>query len=169
MHRLVVGETGCGKSRMMRERIIPEWLRRGRAVVVLDPLSQPWRATWQTSDPYEWLGTLQRSEGCVAVWDECGTMIEERPELRRDLLWSATVSRNRGHLVYFLSQRFYLVPPSYRYQCTWGYLFRLRGRDLREAVELFPEPGLDTALPNLVPGECILTKPFEKPVKFRVF
>jgi hypothetical protein len=169
MHRLVCGETGCGKSRMMRERIIPEWIRRGRPVVVLDPLQQPWRATMQTTDPYEWLETMQRSEGCIGVWDECGFMMEENPALKRDMIWSATVSRNKGHLVYFLSQRFYLVPPSYRLQCTWAYLFRLRGRDLKEAVDLYPEPSLESALPALVPGQCILVKPFEKPVKFRVF
>lgn len=169
MHALVAGETGCGKSRMMRERIVPEWKRRGRPVVVLDPLQQPWGATFQTTDPYEFLATMQRSEGCIGVWDECGTMLDSEPRLKRDLQWLATVSRNGGHMMYFLSQRFYLVPPTFRYQCSRAYLFRLRGRDAIEAAQTYPEPGLETILPGLGVGECIAIAPFGKPVKFKAF
>ncbi len=168
-HVLVAGETGYGKSRMMRERIVPEWLRRNRPVVVLDPLSQPWGATVQTADPYEFLELMKRSEGCIGVWDECGTMLDSEPQLKRDLQWLATVSRNSGHMIYFLSQRLYLIPPTFRYQCTRAYLFRLRRRDAIEAAEAFPEPDLENVLPTLGVGECIVIAPLAAPVKTRVF
>ncbi len=158
-----------GKSRMMRERIVPEWIRRGRPVVVLDPLNQPWNATIQTTDPDEWLATMKRSRGCIGVWDECGSMCYADPKLASRLNYAATIARNDGHLVYFLSQRLYMVPLVFRLQCSWGYLFRLRGNDPAHAFELFPEPGLPAALPRLNPGECIHIKPLVKPVKIRVF
>ncbi len=161
---------------MMREIIVPGWKsdklapnKKPRPVLVLDPLGQPWNATQQTRDPYEFLEMMQRSRGCVGIWDECGYMMEENPKLKRDLSYLATVSRNDGHIMYFLSQRFYLVPPTFRLQCTYAYLFRLRGRDAIEAVDLFPEPGLELALPALAVGECIVLKPFQKAVKTRVF
>jgi hypothetical protein len=170
MHRLVVGETGCGKSRMLREIIIPEWIRRGHPVCVLDPLSQPWRATYQTTDPHDWLDTLRRSKGCIGVWDECGNMCEEEPALKRELNYAATVSRNDGHLVYFVGQRLYQIPPTFRNQCSWSYLFRLRGRrDVQEAADLFPDQGVAESLPGLDYGECFLLRPFKKPVKTRIF
>lgn len=154
---------------MLRERIVPQWIRAGRPVVVLDILRQPWGATYQTDDPYEFLATMQRSEGCIGIWDECGTMCDSEPRLKRDLQWLATVSRNAGHLVYFVSQRLYLVPPTFRYQCTRAYLFRLRARDAVEAAELYPEPGLEATLPNLASGECIVINGGQKAVRTRVF
>lgn len=154
---------------MMRERIVPSWLAKGKPVLVLDILRQPWNATWQTDDPHEWLDALKRSQGCIGVWDECGSMCFAEPRLSRDLNYAATISRNDGHLVYFLSQRLYLVPPVFRLQCSWAYLFRLRGSDVKEAVELYPEPGLESALPRLAVGECIVIKPVQKPIKTRVF
>lgn len=153
----------------MRERIVPAYMRGGRPVVVLDILRQPWGATAQTDDPYHFLDIMQRNTGAVGVWDECGTMLDSEPKLRRDLQWLATVSRNNGHTMYFLSQRFYLIPPTFRYQCTHGFLFRLRGRDAIEAAQLFPDPGLESMLPTLGVGECIITKPMEKAVKTRFF
>ncbi len=169
MHNLVAGETGSGKSRMMRERIVPHWVRAGRPVVVLDILRQPWGATVQTDDPAEFLATMKRSKGCIGVWDECGTMLDSDPALRRSMQYLATVSRNDGHLLYFLTQRLFIVPPTFRYQCSRAYLFRLRGRDATEAAQLYPEPGLETTLPNLLTGECIVIKPMGAPVKTRVF
>lgn len=168
MHRAVVGRTGMGKSRMLRERIIPAWIRQRRPVYVLDPVGQAWGATWQTDDPYLFLEVVQRSRGCVLVIDECDEMLRASGEQERALKYLATRSRNDGHLAYFLAQRLMQIPPSYRNQCSWGYVFNQVEEDAQEARKLFGEPILEQAT-TLPPGVCYHVRPLSPPTLIKVF
>lgn len=173
VHRLVVGRTGMGKSRVMRERIIPGWLRHPRTprqVAVLDPLGQDWgRGCWVTTDPYEWLDVLKRSRYVVGVVDEPELAINADPKLMQAMLWAATISRNYGHLIYFLAQSGYQLPVRFRSQCTWGYVFQQFPHDCRALVETFGNHELMTLPTQLPPGTCLLVKPLAQPVLVKVF
>lgn len=171
MHNLVVGISGSGKSRLMRERIVPLWRGRGYAVLVLDPVGQDWLssgATWQTRDPYRFLDAAQRSQRCILVVDESDETLRATAQQERDLKYLATRSRNDGHVAYFLAQRAMQVPPSYRNQCSRVYAFQQTQRDAEVVAELVNQPALLETV-RLPLGTCIEAKCFGIPRKIAVF
>ena len=70
MHWSLTGITGCGKSRLLKEVIIPTHRRAGRWVGVLDPLGATWPADWSTNDPMRFVAAARASRSCVWVVDE---------------------------------------------------------------------------------------------------
>ena len=168
MHNAVVGMSGCGKSRMMKEIIIPAWRQRGVPVMVLDPMCAQWPADWITDDPYKFLSAAQSSRRCVLVVDECDEMLRASAQRERDLKYLATRSRNDGHLAYFLAQRTMQIPPSYRNQCSTFYAFLQVPEDAEEIYNLTGQRAAFDA-PRLPLGACIVCKPGVEPVRIRVF
>jgi hypothetical protein len=151
--------SGCGKSRLMREAIIPAHARLGRAVLVLDPVGQAWPgAAWVTSDPWAFLSTAQASRRCVLVVDECDEMLRASPEHERGLKYLATRSRNDGHLAYFLAQRCLQIPPSYRNQCSGAYAFRQTAEDAEDVYRITSCAGARLAA-TLPLGRCVECRP----------
>lgn len=172
MRNLVLGESGCGKSRLMREVIVPYWARRGFAVLVLDPVGQDWRsvgAAWQTKDHERFLATARKSQKCVLVVDEAEETLRGSAEQERQMNWLGLQSRNFGHESYFLGQRALQVPPNVRNQCGRVYAFtqdlddslwiakKMLQRDIAEAITRLPE------------GICLRVQRHKTPVKMRVF
>lgn len=170
MHNLVVGMSGAGKSRMMREAIIPAHRRARRPVFVLDPVCQAWGdVQFQTDDPYKFLALAKASRGCVLVVDECDETLRASGQQERDLKYIATRSRNDGHLAYFLAQRAMQVPPSYRNQCSTGYVFQQTAEDALVCYSLFNSTAARDLAPTLPLGVCLRVSPGQNPVKYRVF
>lgn len=174
MHALIIGSTGSGKSRLVRESILPAYRRKGVAALVLDPVCQSWGAAppwiWQTDDPVAYLERAKRARRCVGIVDECSAHIGCDQRLARQCMWLATVSRNRGHMFYFLGQRLHHVPPSYRGQCSHGYLFNLTPDDAEAAVSHFNlSTSYALALTRLRPGLAYHVRPFTEPALVRVF
>lgn len=174
-HTLVVGVSGCGKSRLMREAILPAWWARGVAALVLDPIAQAWGAgaPWvrQWTDPLAFLAVAQRSRRAVLVLDECGQHVGLDHQLARRLGWCATVSRNNGLKAYFLGQRAFQIPPNMRNQCEEVYAFR---QPLDDAEEACAVAGVDhrqwaPMIARLPKGIAIRFRPFEEPQKIKVF
>ncbi len=163
-HKFVVGETGTGKSRLIMTRLCPAWLHVGRPVVVLDPIGRKWPATFVTKDPDEWLATLQRSWGCVAVWDECGQMCFEKPDIARRLAWCVTVGRNLHHETYLVAQRTTMVPPSLRSQCSSAFVFNQAQPDAEAISKQYGDPILlgSAVIP---PGHAFVRRRFKPTVK----
>lgn len=169
-HSLVVGITGSGKSRLVREIVIPLWCRRGYAVLVLDPLSQPWPgAYWQTSDPLKFIAKAKASEKCVLIVDECSTALRGDGELERETKWLATQSRNRGHTAYFIGQRVLQMQPDVRNNCSAGYVFNQTPADARWFAEQWNIPDVESTAPRLPLGVCMRVEPFAAPITMRVF
>lgn len=175
LHWLVVGTTGTGKSRLMRERIVPAWARRGYAVLVLDPIGQDWIASgarWQTKDPLRFLAAAQASQCCVLVVDESLRSMRgvdaEGHQLEQRMAWLATEARNSGHRSYFLGQRAMMMPPNVRSNCDGVIAFLQPAEDAAELAKLVAQPAL-REVPRLPKGAAIMAESGEKPVKIMVF
>ena len=174
MHRLVAGRTGMGKSTLMREHLLPAWRRQGYSVAILDPLAQQWGPAklkdshlWMTTDPYEFLAALKAARRMVFVVDEPDLSIKTDAKTERAMQWAGTVSRNYGHLGYFLCQSAYQLPPRFRACCTWGYIFNQVEPDARCLSQLFGEDLMAaTTLPD---GTFLHVKPLQKPVRTTIF
>ncbi len=167
MHRLVVGKTGSGKSRLAREVIVPYWRSRGVHVAVLDPLEQRWGADWQTKDPLEFLERAQRSRRCVWILDECRQYLGDY-KTALALSYFALIGRNDGHLSYFLAQRVMQLPPEYRDQCSWLYAFQQTPASARILDTEYGHPEL-LGCPALPLGTFLHVKPGAKCTKHRLF
>lgn len=168
MHNLIVGITGSGKSVLARSVIVPGWRARGYAVLVLDPLRQPWSgATWQTDHPERFLAAARASESCVLIVDEAQETMRGTPQRERDMAWLATQSRNRGHIAYFIGQRAMQVPPNVRRMCTTAWCFRQSRPDAETlALELDVPAALEA--PSLPLLTCLRLESFKAPVKIVV-
>lgn len=170
MHTLVVGITGSGKSRLAKEHIIPGWHRRGYAVLVLDPLAQPWPGAYrQTDDPMRFLDWMQRGERCIGIVDECSTSLRGDANLERQTRWLATQSRNRGHKVYFLGQRVLQMQPDVRNNCSEAFVFMQTPADARWFAEQWNLPAIEADAPRLPLGVCLRCSPFSDVTRLRVF
>jgi hypothetical protein len=128
VHGGLVGSTGCGKSRFVREVLIPSYRRRGIGAIILDPVAQEWgppdpAGRWQTADPMEWIAKLKSSRRVLGIVDECSQHIYKDHQIRNALSWSATVSRNSGILCAYIGQRIIHIPTDYRGNIGWGYIF----------------------------------------------
>jgi len=168
MHWLVTGISGSGKSRVMKQVVIPGWRANGVRVAVLDPLEAPgWGADFQTSDPFRFMDVVQRSSGIVAVIDEYAQVASDYKAAKR-VEWCATVARNRSILSYFLAQRSMMIPPNVRNQCTNALLFQQTAADLAAVAELLNQPQCQEVV-GYEKGLALMVRPFEKPQKIRVF
>lgn len=168
MHWLVTGISGSGKSRVMKQVIIPDWKARGVKVAVLDPLQAPgWHADYQTADPFAFARVVKGSRRIVAVIDETAEVCSDW-KAYQEIKWCATVARNFEILSYFLAQRTTQVPPNIRNQCTNALVFNQKLSDLQEVADLVNQPAC-LAVAQYPKGVCMLVRPFENPVKIRVF
>jgi hypothetical protein len=163
-HKFIVGETGTGKTRLLTQCLMPAWARIGRPTIVLDPRGRSWPATFVTKDPDEWLATLQRSWGCVGIWDECGQMCYEDPAVARRLAWSVTVGRNWYHEIYLVAQRTTMVPPALRSQCSSAFIFHQVAPDAEAIAKQYGDPVLLGAS-SLYPGHAFVRRSFKRTEK----
>lgn len=171
----IIGYTGSGKSRMMREVILPQWRKRGVSALILDPVCQGWGArppwAWQTADPYAYLEKAKASRRCVLVVDECKQHVGKSQKIANDLAYIPCVSRNHGHYVYLMGQRTFHLPPDYRSQCSEAFLFWQP--ELKEAIEAAIMAGLPSSwghrIHQLPLGQCYHCRPREAPRLLKVF
>lgn len=169
MHWLITGTTGSGKSRVLKETIIPAHRRLGRKVVVLDPLGVPWPCDWQTTDPERFMATVEASRGLVIVIDEWPHFMEFYPwAVWRRLIWCYTIGRNYGHLSYAVAQRAMMVPPSVRNQCSNALVFKQTSADCAIVADLLAQPAaMEPASYPL--GTAMLVQPGQNPRRLKVF
>lgn len=167
MHWIVTGISGCGKSRAMREIIIPAHRRAGRWVGVLDPLGGTWPANWTTTDPHAFVEAAKKSRNCVWVVDEYGQFTSDYATMR-ELEWLFTVARNYGHLSYALAQRVKQIPPNVRNQCSHGLIFNQQGADLADLAAMMNQPDIMQAA-AFPPGVAIVVEPFQTPRPVKTF
>ncbi len=171
MHNLVVGLSGAGKSRLAKSLIVPQWRKRKVPVLVCDPvMASDWGdVQLLTDDPYRLLALAQASQRCVIIVDECDEALRASSQQERDLKYLATRSRNDGHLAYFLAQRAMQVPPSYRNQCSTGYVFNQTREDAEVCYSLFNSPPCRDLAPTLPLGTFLQVAPGRNAVRIRLF
>ena len=121
MHTLVIGRTGSGKSHLAR-RLAQHSRKQRRRVILYDPLGNPFPCDKRTSSGPELLDILEAEKDCSVFVDEAPTICTNLGAHRR-FEWLATMSRHRGHRVYFLAQDATQLAPIYRRNCTHLYLF----------------------------------------------
>lgn len=167
MHWSLTGITGCGKSRLLKETIIPAHRRAGRWVGVLDPLGAQWPADWCTDDPMRFVAAARASRSCVWVVDEFRHFAKNWDALM-ELEWLFTIGRNHGHLCYAVAQRMMMVPPNVRDQCSHAVVFQQPRASLQHLVDQMNCPGILEA-ESLPKGTAIVVEPFENPRKIKLF
>ncbi len=144
VHHAILGASGTGKSRVMKQFSIPAHRRAGQKVAVLDPLQMPgWNADFQTDDPERFLHVAMHSRSCVLVIDEWPHLMEFFPwKVWRQLIWCYTIGRNFGHLAYALGQTPKWIPRPVMRQCGNGLIFRLEPADAADVAYTMGEPRL---------------------------
>lgn len=167
MHWMITGISGCGKSRIMREIIIPSHRRLDRFVGVLDPLEGAWPASWSTADAARFVAAAKASRRCVWVVDEYAQFTADW-ETGKTLEWLFTVARNFGHLSYALAQRVKMIPPNVRNQCSHAIVFNQQAADLADLAAMMNQPRIMEAA-NFPKGVCMVVEPFTEPRVLRVF
>lgn len=162
----------------MKEFVIPRAHRAGQVVAVCDPIlggaGAAGRREWRlrggdllTDDPDAFVAALQVSRRVVVIVDEWGYW-RARPDAERALTWCYTIGRNYGHLAYALAQRTMMVPPSVRSMCSTAIVFRQPLADLRDLADLLDDQAVLEAS-QLPQGVAIVSRPFKKPEKIKVF
>lgn len=161
VHVYVGGDSGTGKSRVMKQRRILDHRRAGQRVAVLDPVgTSGWGADFQTDDPERFIAVVRASRGIVAVVDEW-PYIQDNWDwtVHRQLNWIWGVGRNHGILGYAIGQTPMWVPKPVRRQCGHGILFRHSDPgDCIELARIYCAPELARILQTLPDGVCALMR-----------
>lgn len=174
-HWTITGMTGTGKSRIVKEVLIPRARRAGVRTLVLDPVIPPqfarkeWGADYCTDDPGALVAVAKASRKCLIFIDEYGYWMDQGKDAERELQWCFTLARNWGHVSYAMAQRLYgMIPPAVRNQCDQAVVFNQARADLESLAEKLNQPAITDAA--LFPrGVAYVVRPLEKPVKIRVF
>lgn len=154
-HVLVVGETMCGKTRMVKQ-IVNQQSREGIPLLVLTPLWQDseWEADLITDDKEKFYAYVFSHTGCNLVIDEAGSkkMVGSHGDQMNDI---ATRGRHHGHRVWIITQRATMVDISTRTQCNNVFAFRTGKYDAGNLSENFADD-LFLQCPGLEDGEAII-------------
>ena len=168
MHWLVTGITRCGKSRLMKEVIIPSHRRAGRWVGVLDPVGAgDWPADWVTSDPLRFVAASRTARGCVFIVDEVAKYRADYKAITA-LEEMFFMTGNYGNLCYAIAQRIMMVPPNIRDQCSNAIVFQQTSTSLALLAEQFNQPRICECV-SYPKGMGMFAEPFKEPRTFKLF
>ncbi len=165
---IVTGITRCGKSRLMKQVIIPGHRRKGRWVGVLDPVgARDWPANWVTQDPLQFVEASRKSRDCVWVVDEIAKYRQDYKAISaiEELFF---MGGNNGHLSYAIAQRLMMVPPNIREQCDVAIVFQQAPASLQLLADQFNQPRILDAF-NFPKGTGMVVEPGEQPRLFKLF
>lgn len=152
MHVLVIGQTGMGKTRLLRA-IGKRYRKAGIALLVWSPIPHEFDgiATTTDVDLERFVARVFAHVRCAVFLDEAGEALT--PEQIRTTGKLATRSRHLGHSVHFAAQRAAgLVPPLVRDQCELLYCFRIGRSDAESLGNQRGHRELEAAS-TLAPGE----------------
>lgn len=152
MHTLLVGKTGAGKTHYGKH-LARLALESGRAVLLYDPLGNPFPCTWRTSDPDRFLDMAKASRDCLLVIDEAPTICTNLGAHKK-FEWLATMSRHNtavrdpkrkhmfGHRCLFMAQDVTKIGVVYRRNCTHLFLFNVMPSSARLLADEFGDDEL---------------------------
>ena len=163
MHVGIFGPIRSGKT-TLANALAAEHNRRGRAVLVCDPIGAPWpSAAWQTTNASALLAKAKKCRNCVLFIEETSLSIARD----RGLSWFFTTAGNPfagGHVTHVIGQDGASLLPSMRQQLATVFLFRCHP-DLADVwAKQFAQPEISAQAPTLDRFEFIRCSAFS-PVK----
>lgn len=141
MHRAIIGMTGSGKTHSAKGTA-RDVKASGRGVLVLHKPREPWPAecaSWQTSDPAEFLRVYWASRSCDCFMELADADVSKWDEGFHKCF---SQGRHEGHRNYYLSQRAAMVHPNIRENCSSLCLFAVPIKGARLWAEEFNDPTL---------------------------
>lgn len=135
MHSLIIGMSESGKTTLAKI-FARELKKRGKKVVVLDPLNDPdWgKVDFRTEDCDEFLDYCKNNQNLYVFIDE-GSESIGRYDV--EMQWFATQSRHWGHSCFFITQGCTQIAPIIRGQCRVVYCFAVGESDTKLMAEEF--------------------------------
>lgn len=125
-HELVFGQTGTGKSSLLRYKIIPPAIAAEEEVILFDPFGERWPdGVWATSDRAAFHKRVWERTECLVIHDE----VSEAGKVDRALEKLAVQGRHLGHRCIFSAQRPQMISTTVRGQCERGTIFHLVPKD----------------------------------------
>ena len=151
MHTVIAGTTESGKTTLAKV-LAKEARKRGRKVLALTPFGWgPEEADFITSDQNEFLKKYWASENCFVFMDEGRQTVGRYNDA---MAMTAVQGRHWGHSNFYIVQRFRMLHPDVREQCSQIFLFASATPSAQAAAEEYVNDGLLEA-PNLRKGEYI--------------
>lgn len=130
--------TESGKTTLAK-KLASNARKRGRSVIVLDPLHDEWDCDFQTNDAAEFLRVFWGNQSCDVFIDESGDAIGRFNKVMQQ---TATKGRHWGHSVHFLTQRGAQLSPTVRDQCSHLFLFCSGFKDCQIHAQEWNKPDL---------------------------
>ena len=163
---LIVGMTESGKT-TLAHKLASEYKESGRKIIILDPIGGSRWATYgeTTTSPKRFLRRVWATKSCAVFVDEASTVLSKADD---DFTRLATISRHWGHRVHFIAQRYTAMPPVYRHQCSYLYLFASGRKDGEVLAEEWNCEELQNAH-KLPKGTCYTLRRHGKVATVRVF
>lgn len=165
MHCIIVGVTKYGKTTLCRQ-IATDLLKQGKPVAICDILPPVgWPAGCIFVRPDNLVQFVESQRGYYLFCDEASDYIGHRPEYQNIVKRAA----NYRHYCYVVAQRYKMLHPSTRSQCSAAIVFRQSVMDARMIADDRAQPSFIEAA-GLAPGEYLYyASPTAGVVKKRIF
>lgn len=158
-HNGIIGQSRSGKT-TLGKIVARELKRRGRRVVVLDPIGingdPEWRSWCKvdvvTTDPHQFLAIARSNEKIHLFADEWGTAVGK---YAAEFDWLGTTSRHHGHVVWVIAHRWQQISTTLRDNIGRAFLFGQGVKSAGLVAEEFAKPCLATDLLPLPAGNFI--------------
>lgn len=153
-HNGIIGMSMSGKSTLAKI-MARELKRKGRRVVVLDPMGDPqWKAVADvaTKDPTLFLLLAQTNEKIHLFADEWGISVGPHAH---DFDWLGTTARHHGHTVWVIAHRWQQISTTLRDNIGRAFLFGQGVHSAGLVSEEFAKRCLAADLPRLTTGNFI--------------
>lgn len=154
LHHGIIGMSRSGKS-TLGKWWAAQLKRRGRRVVVLDPMGDPaWSrvADVCTKDALQFLAIAQHNEKCHLFADEWGIAIGPHAH---EFDWLGTTARHHGHTVWVIAHRWQQISTTLRDNIGRAFLFGQGVKSAALVAEEFAKPQLSARLPTLESGKFV--------------
>lgn len=150
-HVFFCGTTGSGKT--FRANLLSEAaLARGRHVLYFDTNKNEFACSFRTRDMARLLDVAKRAWNCLIVIDDAQKVLTNQAQ-DKPWEWFVTEARHRGHQTMILAQRATCIPPIYRENTRYLYLYRVNPDTASVWAEEFGDPELNKAS-SLEPCFC---------------
>lgn len=153
MHKLIVGNSGTGKSNLCKRFA----LNQSANVSIYDPLqSTGWRDNSQKfSDPDKFFSYIRTLQNSYVFIDEAKTLWDADQREADKILYKR---RHQGLLIFLIAQRTRMVPPNARNQCSTVYAFKQQKHDADILADEYHDLLANTR--TLQPGQFIASDGF---------
>lgn len=150
-HVFFCGTTGMGKT--YRANLLAKAaLARGRHVLYFDTNGNEFACSFRTNSMARLLDVAKRSWNALIVIDDAQKVLTNQAAAK-EWEWFVTESRHRGHQTMILAQRATCIPPLYRENMRYLYLYAVNPDTAEVWAEEFGDPSLVKAA-GLSPHDC---------------